>query len=209
LAGDEASWHQGRFDLVPESQVTEREIINATDAPVPESLLHDLLAERARQEPDALAVITTHRRLTFSELHRRANQVGRRLREMGARPDKLVAVVMEKGWEQYVAVYGILTSGAAYLPIDPAIPRERMIYLLENGEVEIVLTQSWLREQIPLPAATRCMCVDNDFESVDGGALESIQQPGDLAYVIYTSGSTGKPKGVMVDHRGILNTLID
>src|ERR1700704_2839251 len=142
LARDEASWHEERFQLVPAAQLEQRHTINLTDAPVPDVLLHELVAERARQQPDAAAVITSRRRLTFAELHRRANQVGRSLRALGVVPNELVAVVMEKGWEQYVAVYGVLTGGAAYLPIDPAVPAERLQYLLENGETRTVLTQS-------------------------------------------------------------------
>lgn len=209
LALDEASWHKERFQLVPRAQLEQRKAINATDAPVPDVLLHELVAERARRQPDAEAVITSRKRLTFAEFHRRANQVGRRLRELDARPNELVAVVMEKGWEQYVGVYGILTSGAAYLPIDPAVPAERLRYLLENGETRTVLTQSWLVEHLPWPSSARILCVDRDFESIDSGRLEPAQKSTDLAYVIYTSGSTGKPKGVMVDHRGVVNMLLD
>jgi amino acid adenylation domain-containing protein len=209
LIDHEASWELERFQLVPESQLAQRAAINATEASVPEALLHELVAERAHQLSGELAVIASHSQLTFSDLCRRANQVGRRLRELGARRNKPIAIVMEKGWEQYAAVYGILVSGAPYLPLEPGVPRERLWYLLENGEVDIVLTQSWLDERLSWPPLIRRLCVDRDFDSVDDSPLASIQEPSDLAYVIYTSGSTGKPKGVMVDHRAVLNTILD
>lgn len=209
LVEDEASWRQQAFQLVPESQLAQRAAVNATDAPVPEVLLHSLLAERAAEQPDAPAVITRDRRLGYGDLWRRANQVGRSLRDLGVRPGELVAIVMEKGWEQIVAVYGVLASGAAYLPIDPAVPPGRLRYLLDHGEARIALTQPRLGGSLEWPAEVRRLCVDDDVGTLDDSPLEPVQSPGDLAYVIYTSGSTGRPKGVMVDHRGVLNTIVD
>jgi len=98
--------------------------------------------------------------------------------------------------------------GAAYLPIDPNIPPERLSYLLENGEVEIALTQSWLDEKLSWPSGVTRLCVDR--EDADGGdfsPLARVQTPDDVAYVLYTSGSTGKPKGVMIGHRGLVNCI--
>ena len=117
---------------------------------------------------------------------------------------------MEKGWEQIVAVLGILASGAAYLPVDVALPKERLWYLLENGEVEIVLTQSQLNQRLEWPENVRRICLDTDELAAESSeALESVQQPEDLAYVIYTSGSTGLPKGVAIAHRGAVNAIAE
>jgi pyochelin synthetase len=119
-------------------------------------------------------------------------------------------VFMAQGWEQVVAVLGILQSGAAYLPIDPELPPERRRRLLEHGEVKWVLTQSWLRERLEWPETVRPLCLDDeDLASADDAPLDPLAGPDDLAYVIYTSGSTGLPKGVMIDHRGAVNTIID
>src|SRR5260370_4068214 len=117
---------------------------------------------------------------------------------------------MEKGWEQVVAVLGVLQSGAAYLPIDASLPKERLRYILGHGEVEFVLTQSWIDRMIEWPEDLKWICVDSlDLDEEDLSELESVQSPDDLAYVIYTSGSTGLPKGVMIDHRGAVNTILD
>jgi amino acid adenylation domain-containing protein len=210
LADDPASWDAMFHALVPPEQLAQRAAVNATDAPIPDGLLHTLFAEQSAQRPERIAVIAPDRRLTYAELAQRSNQVGHTLRRLGARPNQLVAVVMEKGWEQVVAVLGVLAAGSAYLPIDPGLPKERLWYLLENGEVDIVLTQSWLDQRLEWPANVERVYVDTDELSTPAPApLTPVQQPDDLAYVIFTSGSTGLPKGVMIDHRGAVNTICD
>jgi non-ribosomal peptide synthetase component F len=116
---------------------------------------------------------------------------------------------MEKGWEQVVAVLGIHLAGAAYLPIDPSLPTERRHYLLQQGEVVLVLTQSSLIDQLIWPEELEVLAVDTLTPTPALTPLPLVQQPTDLAYVIYTSGSTGQPKGVMIDHRGAVNTVLD
>ncbi|HEY0606683.1 MAG TPA: amino acid adenylation domain-containing protein, partial [Herpetosiphonaceae bacterium] len=160
--------------------------------------------------PEQTAVITTTRTLSYADLSRRATELGHWLRERGARPNTLVAVVMEKGWEQVVAALGVLESGAAYLPIDPSLPAERLHYLLDHGQVALALTQSWLDPQLAWPNNIQRLCVDTlALGERAEQPLQPAQQPTDLAYVIYTSGSTGLPKGVMIDHRGAVNTILD
>jgi pyochelin synthetase len=196
--------------LLPQGHLARRAVVNATEGPVPGGLLHTLFVEQASRRPDSPAVITSERTLTYHEVHRLASLLGSRLRSAGARPNTLVAVVMEKGWEQVVATLGILISGAAYLPIDPKVPAERLSYLLSHGEVELALTQPWLDESLTWPESVRRMRVQ--FEPPSGEpvpTLESVQRQKDLAYVIYTSGSTGLPKGVAIDHRGAVNTVVD
>ncbi|MEA5503580.1 amino acid adenylation domain-containing protein [Halotia wernerae UHCC 0503] len=197
-------------------QTTKRQIkipvqtINTTEAAIPKGLLHSRFVNQVRRQPDKLAVVTANRTFTYQDLSRIVNQVGHRLRNLGAIPNQLIAVVMEKGWEQVAAVLGILAAGAAYLPIDPDLPPERIAYLLVNSEVSLVLTQSWLSEILELPPEIKKIGVDTaELANECDEALESVQNPEDLAYVIYTSGSTGLPKGVMIDHRGALNTIID
>ena len=151
--------------------------------------------------------------LTYAEIERRAGLLARRLRQLGAQPNALVAVVMEKGWEQVVAVLGILQAGAAYLPVDPSLPQERLWYLLEHGQVRLALTQSWIDQRLNWPAQVERLLVDRADRADRAGfakdAPAPAQRPTDLAYVIYTSGSTGAPKGVMIDHRGAVNTILD
>ncbi|AFZ17614.1 non-ribosomal peptide synthetase [Allocoleopsis franciscana] len=210
LATSDSVWVETRRNLIPPAQLAQRDAINATDAPVPDTLLHELFTEQVQRRRNELAIISPERSLTYQELCDRSNQVAHRLRKLGATPNQLVAVVMEKGCEQIVAIMGILASGAAYVPIDPGLPEERFSYLLRNSEVNIVLTQSWLNEKLSWPQSVHRLCIDSeDLAEESNQPLEPVQTPEDLAYLIYTSGSTGVPKGVMINHRGAVNTIID
>jgi amino acid adenylation domain-containing protein len=208
LAGDDAAWHAENRDVVPATQLAARAEVNATDATVPAGLLHDPFLARAAEQPDAPAVIAADRTLTYGELLRRSTALAHELRARGARRDRLVAVVMEKGWEQVVAVLAVLQSGAAYLPISPAVPRERLWYLLEHGEVDLVLTQPAVDARLEWPAQVARIAIRPELPE-ERSPLPPAQDPGDLAYVIFTSGSTGRPKGVMIEHRAALNTIRD
>jgi amino acid adenylation domain-containing protein len=211
LADGDAAWDATDFEALPAEQRARRAAANDTVAPQPAGLLQELLRAQAEARPDAPAVIAAGRTLSFGELWQRSQQVGRTLRERGARPNELVAIVLEKGWEQAVAAYGVLSSGAAYLPIDPEFPEERRRLLLEHGGVQLVLTQSRLDAQLAWPDGVQRLCVDDDatWAGVDATALEPVQRAEDLAYVLYTSGSTGVPKGVMIEHRSVLNRMLD
>jgi amino acid adenylation domain-containing protein len=210
LADKEESWSKTPQKLLPAAQLEQRASINATEAPISEEMLQTFFTEQVPQRPDQPAVITPKRTLTYQELFTCANQVGHWLRQREARPNTLVAVVMEKGWEQVVGVLGIHAAGAAYLPIDANLPRERLWYLLEHGQVSLVLTQSWYDDQLEWPEGIERLCVDRaDQMGLDENPLETVQGTEDLAYVIYTSGSTGLPKGVVIDHRGAVNTVVD
>jgi pyochelin synthetase len=212
LADDEAIWSDSNRSLMPPAQLLAREAVNATAAPISNALLHELFVDRVCQQPDNIAVIAAEKSLTYQELADRVNQVGHRLRQLGAQPNQLIGIVMEKGWEQIVAVMGILTSGAAYVPIAPDLPLERLQYLLKHSEIEIVLTQSWLDQKLTGLTETKdiqWLCLDTENWETEGTApLASMQTPDDLAYVIYTSGSTGLPKGVMITHRNVTNVVI-
>lgn len=203
------STDRARFDLLPDWQLEVMARAQDTAGPAPGGLLHEAAAEHVRTRPDAPAVLTAGRQLTYREFGSRVNQIGRRLRELGVRPNRLVAVVMDKGWEQIVGVHGVLTAGGAYLPVDAHTPAERLAVILERGEVEIVLTQSTVDERTRWPAGVRTLCVDRDFDGLDDTPLPSVASPEDLAYVIFTSGSTGVPKGVMVEHHSAVNLVTE
>jgi non-ribosomal peptide synthetase component F len=117
------SWQETNLQIIPATQLEQRAAINATDAPIPPGLLQTLFEENARQRPQQPAVITSQRTLTYEQLDRLSNQVGHRLRDLGVIPNALVAVVMEKGWEQVVAVLGVLKAGGAYLHAGADFPR--------------------------------------------------------------------------------------
>ena len=210
LADDEAVWENKALCLVAEAQLQRQAAINATEAPVSDRLLHASFEDQAQQRPDALAVIDGERRLSYGELDRRSLHLAHELRRHGAVPNALVAVVMEKGWEQVVAVLAILRSGAAYLPINADLPLARIHHLLDQGRVRIALTQARVEARLDLPAQVHSMQVDEaEVAGPPAAPLAPAQTAGDLAYTIFTSGSTGQPKGVMVDHRGALNTILD
>jgi len=196
----------------PGETMTRSQRINVTSentSPIPDILVQDLFIQNIQKWKNNPSVITTSTVLTHEQLFQYANQWGRYIRNLGIKPNTLVAIVMEKGWEQIVAAYGVLQAGAAYVPIDPDQPHERMTWLLEDSMAQLILTQSCLEERLTWPQDTNRILIDKeDLSNIDGSELDHIQTPDDLAYVIYTSGSTGHPKGVMLSHRGVVNALI-
>jgi pyochelin synthetase len=223
LATREELWQANHLQimeqLLPKQQLQQLATVNNTEieARSHTPLLHSLFFERAALSATKTAVIAgdryaprqeRDRTLTYQELSDRAGQLGRQLRNLGVTPNQLVAVVMERGWEQIVAVLGILASGAAYVPIDPDLPRERRWYLLEQTEVEVVITQPRLDLSLEWLEKIKRICVDVPSGNYSE-PLEPIQKPEDLAYVIYTSGSTGTPKGVAIEHGSVVNTILD
>lgn len=175
--------------------------------------LHHPLAAAVARDPDAIAVIAPERTLDYGTLAGMASAVAHNVCDHGAGRNELVAIVMDRGWEQIVAALGIVAAGAAYLPLDAGLPAARQEAVLRDGNVRIVVTQPHLVDTV-VALGERC---DTSLEVVvvDGTTSETPldeiadPQPNDLGYVIYTSGSTGKPKGVMIDHRGALNTIVD
>jgi amino acid adenylation domain-containing protein len=184
---------------------------NETAAAYPrERTVVDLFEEQASRRPGSVAVMFEEQQLTYRELNARANQLGRRLRELGVGPEGRVGLCVERSLEMIVGVLGILKAGAAYVPLDPDLPRERLGFMLDDAHVSVLVTQPHLLAQLPLGAAQagpRIVCLDETHEVLaaypadDPGRLSG---PENLAYVIYTSGSTGRPKGVGVAHRAIV-----
>ena len=144
--GDLETWGPSPLGTIVTERWQQLIDINATGAPLTEDLLHRLGLANLRARPQHPAVITPTKTLTYDELFRRARQLGHKLRQLGARPNTLVAVATQPSWERIVATLAVLESGAAYLPIDPTLPNERIAYLIEDGQVELVLTQTWLDE---------------------------------------------------------------
>ncbi|WP_146098066.1 amino acid adenylation domain-containing protein, partial [Xanthomonas arboricola] len=175
-------------------------------------LLHTDFVLQARATPQADAVRCGATRLSYAELHGLAQHLSAQLRAAGARRNGLVAVVMEKGWEQVAAVLGVVLSGAAYLPLDARWPAERLQQLLDEAQATVVLTQARVLQYWRAPPGLHTICVDQQRGRVPAALPATAgepAQPDDLAYVIYTSGSTGRPKGVMITHRAALNTVRD
>ncbi|MET0406604.1 MAG: amino acid adenylation domain-containing protein, partial [Cystobacter sp.] len=209
LASDGSAWQApARQPLLP-AQQARREAYNDTARPVSSERLEALFLRQAAARPQALAVLTREHTLTYAQLERRSSRLAAWLLSRGAQPGHLVAIVAEKGAEQVIAALAILRAGAAYLPLDPALPAERLHALLQEGQVRLVLTQSRLENSLSWPEGPTRFAVDSD-ECLGSSWSEPLcREDNALAYVIYTSGSTGRPKGVMIDHQGAVNTVLD
>ncbi|MGB7951165.1 MAG: amino acid adenylation domain-containing protein [Candidatus Binatia bacterium] len=171
--------------------------------------IHELFEEQVKRTPEAVAVVFDGEELKYRELNRRANQVARYLIKLGARPETLVAICMERSLEMIVGILGILKAGAAYVPQDPCFPNERLAYMWDDTRVTVLLSQEHLAETLP-PFAGSVVCIDRDWEPISRESdadIKSGATPENLAYVIYTSGSTGRPKGVQIPHSNVINAL--
>jgi amino acid adenylation domain-containing protein len=197
--------------LTPEEEHLVVHDWNATAAPFPsDRCVHELIAAQAVQTPDEPAVLAGETSLTYAELNRKANQVAHHLMSRGVSCETRVGVCIERSPEMIVALIGVLKSGAAYLPLDPDTPPQRMEYMLTDSHADILVTQDLLRDRFHDSGAT-IICIDTDWHTISG---ENDQDPvpvavgENAAYVIYTSGSTGRPKGVAVPHRGLVNHAV-
>jgi amino acid adenylation domain-containing protein/FkbM family methyltransferase len=183
---------------------------NATKADYPQDkCLHELFEAQASRTPDAVAVMYEGHQLTYGVLNARANQLARYLVRHGAGPEVMVGICMERSLDMVAGILGILKAGAAYVPIDPAYPRERIAFMLTDAKVALLLTQTSLLASVPIGTA-QVVCKDSfDWTDSEGPVQNDARfHPGNLAYVIYTSGSTGHPKGVCVEHRNIVNYVL-
>lgn len=172
--------------------------------------LHELIEEQVRKNPEQPAVRYEGREISFAELNDRSNRCARYLRGVGEGPDSIVGVLMERSIEMVVALLGIIKAGAAYLPLDPTYPDQRLKFMLEDAGVSVVLTQE-KHKNLVSDFESITLCLDsqwNYFADKLGSNLENIVTPDNLAYVIYTSGSTGRPKGCMLHHKAICNRLL-
>jgi amino acid adenylation domain-containing protein len=179
---------------------------NDTKTDCPQDLcIHQLFEAQVERTPDAIAVVFEAEQLTYGELNRRANQLAHHLRALGVGPEVLVALCLERSLEMVIGLLGILKAGGAFVPLDPAYPKERLAFMLKDAQVPVLLTQERLVAGLPEQEA-KVICLDSGWETI---ARESGENPGistlpeNLAYVIYTSGSTGQPKGVLVSHGSI------
>ena len=183
---------------------------NQTEKDYPSQLaLHQLFERQVDCGSDRTAVVFERKELTYRELEERSNRLAHRLREMGAGPDTLIGLYAERSSDTLVALLGILKSGAAYLPLDPEFPVQRIKYMLEDASVRILLSQRSLTGGLPRTDAEVLYLDDpeNGVDSQPEARPEVAVKPQDLAYVIYTSGSTGRPKGVQIAHGSVVNFL--
>jgi amino acid adenylation domain-containing protein len=171
-----------------------------------DQLVPQLISQQARENPDHIALDDGSMRLTYGELDDRANQLAHRLKELGVATNTAVAVCVRRSPLAALASLAVMKAGAAYLPIDPTYPRERISFILSDSRAPIVLSDSTVAGKLP-EGNWRLLLMDReDLAGRTPGALEAPEVcPDHLAYVIYTSGSTGTPKGVEITHANLLN----
>src|ERR1700674_5429098 len=176
---------------------------------ISELCVHDLVQMQASATPDAVALVSGNRHVTYRELNTRANQLAHRLRSLGIGPDVPVGLCMERSVELPIAALGILKAGGAYMPLDPTYPSRRLSMLLEDSGTPLVVTQPGVAGKLPAGKWETVVLdgdgLDSGFDSSDSAVANT--KPENLAYIIFTSGSTGRPKGVQITH-GSLNNLV-
>ena len=170
----------------------------------------DLFARQVESSPEAVAVVFEEERLTYRDLDVRSDRLAAFLAWLGAGPESRVGVCLERSLEMLSALLGVLKAGAAYVPLEPGHPAERLRLTLEDAGVTIVLTEERLAERLPA-TGVRVVRLDADSAEIATAGSRALRRPIDgrqLAYVLYTSGSTGRPKGVMVTHSSLANYLL-
>jgi amino acid adenylation domain-containing protein len=185
--------------------------LNQTGVEIPsEQCVHALFEAQVKRRPEEAAVWFDGQSLTYGELNRRANQLARQLRELGVGAEKKVGLCCRRSLEMVIGIVGILKAGGVYVPLDPAYPTERLFFILEDIEADVLLTQQDVMDRIPLFDG-RVLALDADWPAIarhDDADLDLGLSPDNAAYVIYTSGSTGKPKGVEVAHRSLVHSTL-
>ena len=167
----------------------------ATDFPADKTMVH-LFEEQVSRTPEKVALVFGESTFTYRELNEQANRLAAHLRATaGIQPNDLISIQLERSEWMIISILGVLKSGAAYIPIDPAYPQDRIDYMVADSQSKVLINDAWLavfREQ---------------HQQYSTENLPIVNQPTDLAYVIYTSGSTGRPKGCMLEHRGVVNRV--
>jgi len=172
----------------------------------PHSLVHHLFEHQASETPDKLAVSCGDRTLTYAELDLAAETLASSLRARGACAEKLIGLYVDRSVSMVVALLAILKSGAAYVPLDPSFPADRIDFMIQDAALNLIVTEPQLAPRLA-KHPVQCVYVDGAAEQPAPAGDAVATTPDNLAYVIYTSGSTGRPKGVQVLHRGVVNFL--
>ncbi|MBM0106531.1 amino acid adenylation domain-containing protein [Steroidobacter sp. S1-65] len=200
----------GMLDELPLRQRKIREQVNADRQPISADLLHTLFQQQAVKTPANPAIRTDEMEISYAQLDRWSNALALQLIDAGAAPNTLIGVLMRKGWQQVVAVLGILKAGAAYMPLDADLPPLRITGLLEQGECRLLVKTPDLGASCAPESVQKVFDVSVEtLRDLPSGSPVCRQSIEDIAYVIFTSGSTGTPKGVVIDHRGAVNTVLD
>lgn len=200
------------LSIVPQQERHELlNLFNDTKAGRQDKLVHELFEQQVASTPTAVALVHGDRSITYEQLNNRANRLAQLLRLRGVVPDDVVAICIERGFDMIVGLLGILKSGAAYLPLDPNYPLERLQYMVEDAKPRVVLAQAegGARLQVggPIVLPIEVLDAHSDDAASNSMPVEIGLKPDHLLYVIYTSGSTGRPKGTAMPHRSMVNLL--
>ena len=177
-----------------------------TDFPS-EKCIHQLFEDQVIKTPNAVAAFCKGKELTYVELNAKANQLGHVLGKLGVGPESMVGVCLNRSLDLLVAILAVQKAGGAYVPLDPKFPKDRIAYMIDDAECQVLITEEPIKETINTSNA-KVVCVDTEASKIATESTENIDsgvKPDNLAYVIYTSGSTGNPKGVMVMHKNAVN----
>ncbi|MGD1000436.1 MAG: amino acid adenylation domain-containing protein [Candidatus Brocadiia bacterium] len=180
----------------------------ATDYPK-DKCVHQLFEEQVARTPGAVAIVDADAQWTYSELNARANRLARRLQALGVQPGAMVCIYAEPSSEMLAALLAILKAGAAYVPLDPSFPKDRLAFMIEDAGASILLASQRLSEAVPTSKVTVVHLEEEDAAAGPEINPDAAVEPDDLAYVIYTSGSTGQPKGVAVPHRAVVRLVMN
>jgi amino acid adenylation domain-containing protein len=201
-----------RLDVLADADRAVVDAANRTAGDRPEQCLHELVAAQAARSPGALAVVEPGgRELSYGDLEGRAAALAGRLQALGVGPGDRVGVCLERSADLVAALLGVLKAGAAYVPLDPEYPGERLGFMVADAGVGVVVTGGGLVARLPagVVGAGEVVLVEALPAGDGAGFRAPVMSPDELAYVIYTSGSTGRPKGVGVSHRAIVNLVCD
>ncbi len=193
------------IEVVPE--VERRQIVeewNRTKREIPEATLVELFEEQVQRTPEAVAIKSGDKKISYGKLNERANRLAHYLRRLGVERDDVVGVCLERGIEVVIGILGIVKAGAAYLPLDPEYPPSRLLYMVRDSGARVVVSDRLQGERLAGSDAEVINLSTVEAEAEDVRENPRVEVCGDnLAYVIYTSGSTGEPKGIEVTHRGV------
>jgi amino acid adenylation domain-containing protein len=181
---------------------------NQTQSDFPSDVcIHELFEAQAERTPDAIAVVFEQKSLTYRELSIESNQLAHYLRSLGVTSDTFVGLCLNRSLEMAIAFLGILKAGGAYLPLDPNYPADRLAFMMQDTQVNVLVTSQALQQRVPT-SGLQVVALDQDWEQIaklSTTCPSRLATPDHLAYIIYTSGSTGVPKGVLIEHRGLVN----
>lgn len=210
LCEQTVDWHHHYYDLIPSSHLEAIKEYNTTSEDIPTTTLHNLFFNSCKDFAGKTAIISKGKQISYDRLRVLVLYYSSVIKEKNIGKDKPIIVLMEKGWEQVVAVLSILNAGYAYLPLTIETPVERVKYIIDETDCSLIISISEHSEQLEnFPDVDVVSVEDRNIDLSMVNLSMNEVSPNDIAYIIYTSGSTGKPKGVVISHKGAVNTIID